>query len=118
MRDRLDSGFREAITKELASEGEELPSDMTSFRVRPTHLVDLNLLKADLTEEDMRYNERIRKLAGDYEARVVTPVSIMTPPDLVKELAQSQVTVVMPLLIGYLRRPVYQLPEEAFTSKV
>ena len=118
VRGRLDSGLREVLEKELTSEGEEVPADLSSIRVQPTHLVDLNLLKAELSDEDMRYNVRVRKLAQECEARVVTPVSIMSPPDLVKELAQSQVTVVMPLLIGYIRRPVYHHPEEAFTCKL
>ena len=117
MRGRLDTGLREVIKKELESEGDEVPSDLSNIKVRPTHIFDLNLLRRDLTDDDMRHNQRIRCLAQEYDARVIAPVSIMSPPDLVKELSQSQVTVAMPLLIGYLRRPVYYQPEEAFTCK-
>ena len=116
MRGRLDTGLREVIKKELEREGEEF--DLSAINLRPTHIIDLNLLRADLTDDDMKHNEKIRRIAQEYDARVITPVSIMSPSELVRELCQCQVTVEMPLIIGYLRRPVYYQPEEAFTCKL
>ena len=61
------------------------------------------------------------KIRNRHLYRLITPVSALASVasgNHIEELADSQCVLELPLLVGFLRRPVYHMPEELITGLI